>query len=423
MIKKIFRSYTFIFIAFFLLVFQAGAQTGTLSPYSRYGIGELQFRGFAYQRAMGGIGAAIQGAGKLNFLNPASYASDTLTTAEIGADGMLEKLSDASYSIKKKNANLSYLSLGFPVVKKVWGLSIGIIPYSAIGYELREKKETPVDANYFYSGSGGINRFYLGNGFNIGKNFSVGFNASYLFGSMNRVRRIEFLQSGYSHNRYTNTITVSDIYLDYGMQYRFNLKNEYRLLAGISGSNSTKINATRNVLWDNYILPAAEPRPIDTVLFTENEKGTITFPLNFNGGLYLTKNNKWGIGIDMNYQNWSNYQSFGSVESLDKSLRAALGAQWMPDHKSIRYFNRAEYRLGGYFNKGFLELKNTSINDYGLTAGIGLPLRKSFQSMINISFEFGKRGTTADNLVQERYGRLFIGITFNEDWFHKRKYD
>lgn len=423
MTKNNFISFTFSFIVFLFITIQLKAQTGTLSPYSRYGIGELQFSGFAYQRAMGGLGAGLQGSGKLNFSNPASYAADTLTTAEIGIDGMIENLSDANKTQQKKNANLSYLSLGFPIIKSTWGLSIGITPYSAIGYEIKERLETPVEANYFYTGSGGINRFYIGNGFRIGKNFFAGFNASYLFGSINRVRRVEFTQTGYLHNRYTNTLTVSDIYLDYGLQYRFQLKNDYHLLAGISGSNSSKVNATRTVLWENYVSAGDFTSPRDTAQFTDNEKGNIVFPLNVTGGAYLSKNNKWGVGMDINYQDWSNYKSFGSTENLDKSYKVALGGQWIPDYKSLRYFNRAEYRLGGYYHKGALQVKNTSINDYGITAGIGLPLRKSFQSMINISFEFGQRGTTTDNLVQERYGKLLIGITFNEDWFHKRRYD
>ncbi len=426
MIRLKFKSRLFIFILFFFSVFQSEAQTGTLSPYSRYGIGELQFNGFAYQRAMGGIGVALQSPGKLNFLNPASYASDTLTTAEIGAEGMIENLSDANKSQQKQNANLSYLSLGFPVIKNVWGLSMGITPYSAVGYEITEKQLTPLEANYFYTGNGGINRFYIGNGFKLSKHFSVGFNASYLFGSINRVRRVEFTKTGYLHNRYINTLTVSDIHLDFGLQYRFELKNDYQLLTGISGSNSSKVHATSTVLWENYYFRTSSgdvTGPLDTVQFIENEKGNITFPLNITAGAYLLKNNKWGMGMDLRYQDWTNYKSFGTTETFDQSLKIALGAQWIPDHKSLKYFHRAEYRIGGYYHKGFLQIKNTSINDYGITAGVGLPLRKSFQSMINIGVEFGQRGTIKDNLVQEKYGKLIIGITFNEDWFHKRRYD
>ena len=95
----------------------------------------------------------------------------------------------------------------------------------------------------------------------------------------------------------------------------------------------------------------------------------------------------------------------------------------IPDYKSPSYLGRIEYRLGGYYHDGVLHVNGISINDFGVTAGFGFPLRKSYQSMVNISFEFGQRGKTTDNLLQERYSKIFIGITFNEDWFRKHKYD
>ena len=45
------------------------AQTSTLSPYSRFGIGEMLFRGFSHQRGMGGVayGGTSAGSQRLPF--------------------------------------------------------------------------------------------------------------------------------------------------------------------------------------------------------------------------------------------------------------------------------------------------------------------------------------------------------------------
>ena len=424
--KNFFTVQLFAFIGFFLISTITLAQTGTLSPYSRYGIGEIQFNGFAYQRAMGGLGAALQYSGRLNFSNPASYATDTLSTVEIGADGMIAKLEDAGHSQQKQNANLSYIALGFPIIKHKWGLSIGVIPFSAVGYDVKQKLQQPIEATYFYSGSGGINRFYLGNGFRISRKLYAGFNASYLFGSINREKKVEYFQSGYLNNSYTNTVTINDIILDFGLQYLVELKNDFTLSLGLIGNSSSKINASQSVLWQNYYYRSSVSTvatALDIVESTDNQKGSITFPVNITGGFFLAKKNKWGVGLDLNYQDWSNYKSFGASDSLAEGLKLSLGANKIPDFKSLKYFNRAEYRAGAFYRDGSLSIRNTSINEYGVTAGVGLPLRKSLQSMINISVEFGQRGTVKDNLVKEQYGKLFIGITFNEDWFQKRKYD
>lgn len=63
-------------------------------------------------------------------------------------------------------------------------------------------------------------------------------------------------------------------------------------------------------------------------------------------------------------------------------------------------------------------LKNESINDYGMTFGLGLPVGLS---KINIGFELGKKGTTTQNLIQENYFNLNIGLSLSDLWFRKRE--
>ncbi|HQO87226.1 MAG TPA: hypothetical protein PKX84_06200, partial [Bacteroidia bacterium] len=60
----------FFTVLFLALGLTLHAQTGTETPYSRYGIGELLNSGFARQSAMGGLGAAFQSSSAVNFSNP-----------------------------------------------------------------------------------------------------------------------------------------------------------------------------------------------------------------------------------------------------------------------------------------------------------------------------------------------------------------
>ena len=56
------------------------AQNGTMTPYSAYGVGVLRDRATSIQRAMGGVGYAMNSGRQINAMNPASYAAiDTLT--------------------------------------------------------------------------------------------------------------------------------------------------------------------------------------------------------------------------------------------------------------------------------------------------------------------------------------------------------
>ena len=69
------------------------------------------------------------------------------------------------------------------------------------------------------------------------------------------------------------------------------------------------------------------------------------------------------------------------------------------------------------------------MKDYAITLGAGFPLRKIkvgetySQSIINVGFEIGQRGTTENQLIQEKYFKAVVGITLNDRWFIKRKYD
>jgi len=72
-------------------------------------------------------------------------------------------------------------------------------------------------------------------------------------------------------------------------------------------------------------------------------------------------------------------------------------------------------------NTGLI-INNQAINDSALTLGLGMPLRGAF-SNVNIGFELGNRGTTNAGLVKENYMNFSIGLSFNDKWFQKRKYN
>ena len=99
-----------------------------------------------------------------------------------------------------------------------------------------------------------------------------------------------------------------------------------------------------------------------------------------------------------------------------------MGVQFNPDHRSNNYLKTVYYRLGFYYENTYLQMKGSRLNKYGTSFGIGLPLRK-FGSIINLSYEIGRRGTIKDNLIQENYWSVFFGLTINDVWFLKRKYD
>ena len=51
------------------------AQQNTISPYSSFGIGDVQPQEFSLNNALGGVGAALRTENYLNPLNPASLSA------------------------------------------------------------------------------------------------------------------------------------------------------------------------------------------------------------------------------------------------------------------------------------------------------------------------------------------------------------
>ncbi len=406
------------------------AQTSTLSPYSRFGIGEMLFRGFSQQRGMGGIAYGGSSAGSLNFSNPATYAYDSVMVVEFGLDAEVIKQTQSNLKVQKTNSRLNTLSLGFPVLKNKIGLAFGIVPYSGKGYNIISTKNANIDTlgttlTNHYKGDGGYTRYFLGLGANITKNLSLGVNADYLFGTVSRQRRAEYSNTIMFNTNYQDDINISDFYFEMGLHWKQKINDKTMWGIGIVGAPAQNVKAKGTLWWVNYRVGSSGSDILkDTILYKPDVTGMITLPAYAGIGFNLTSGTKWQAGVDFTYQDWSTYKSFGFADTSTKSsMGVALGGSITPDITSISYFNRVQYRAGVYYNQSSLELRGNQLNEYGVSLGVGLPIRKSLQSAVNIAFEFGQRGTTADNLIKEQYARIVLGLTFNEVWFQKRKYD
>ena len=68
-------NHIFRILAFVLVGLSLSAQNESNSPYSRFGLGDLQSFSTATQSAMGGVGIASYDPLSINVSNPASYSS------------------------------------------------------------------------------------------------------------------------------------------------------------------------------------------------------------------------------------------------------------------------------------------------------------------------------------------------------------
>ncbi len=418
--KKNFFIKSVFFLIFLLSTFSIFSQNNTSSPYSMFGIGDLENKKFGISNAMGGVGIGVRNPYILNFTNPASYSSmDTLTFLfSVGIKNKITISETENDETLTNDMNLHHLSFGFPVIFKKWYVSCGLLPYSSIGYDINYNSETDNndDIKYTYQGVGNLNKVYFTNTFLLKEKFSFGLNASYMFGSIEKIKLVQ-PEDINSWDLKTNRKTqISDVFFDFGFQYTDSLKDfEYTL--GFTFANKTELKAEVNKVSEQSFFNL-----LDTLENSIYEKGDITLPNSFGLGFILRKKNKTTWGIDFAYENWKESKFFGENNDLENSFSLMTGGEYVPNYRSIKYFQRVKYRYGAHFSKSYLKLNGENIFDYGLSFGFGFPLSRK-KSTINISFAIGQRGTTKQNLIKESYAVININFSLHENWFTRRQFN
>ncbi len=406
---------------------QAFAQDGTASPYSFYGIGEVKFKGTNEFRTMGNL-SILRDSIHLNIVNPASYSALKLTTFSVGASSTFSKLKNATNGEKAQRSALDYLAVAFPVNN--FGFSFGLMPYTNVGYKLQNNStftlngETKNQVNQ-YVGKGEINRAYAGMAYNMHKNISIGMNFIYNFGEITS-QTVVAKEGVQDFSREKNISQINGYGFDFGVQMQTVIKNKIIWTNSLSFQPEIKLTSknSRNIAVINYGSGGAELVYDSRDVFIDNTKMNI--PTKINIGTGFGKAAKWFVGLEYSYQENSKLKNRFDVSAntnYENSSIFALGGYYIPKYNSFtNYWNRVTYRAGFKHGNTGIILNNQSIKDYGIDFGMGLPVGGSI-SNINIGFELRKRGTTAANLIQENYFNVYIGLSFNDKWFNKRKYN
>ncbi len=421
MIKKI------LFPICFLFSLASVAQEGTSSPYSFYGIGDVKFKGTADNRAMGGL-TIFQDSIHLNFQNPASFAALKLTTLSVGGSYLSTTLKTTSKEESARRSALDYLSVGIPMGK--FGAGFGLIPYSAVGYKIQTIAAGPPQSIRTSLGKGGLNKAFLGLGYAISSKFSVGADLSYNFGKI-ETSSLGFIDGVQYGTREQNRSDMTGVTLTTGIMYHSKINRKLSLASSMTFSPETKLKSSngRTIASIQYSTTGAEIVVNESIIDVSNT--ILTLPTKFSFGTGIGELKKWMIGAEVTFQENSKLRNrfddiVGSslhTMKFENSMKYNLGGYYIPNYNSFsNYWNKIVYRGGLRYENTGLVFDNESINDMGLTLGLGLPIPGAF-SNINIGFEFGKKGTTNANLVQENYGNLSIGLSFNDKWFNKKLYN
>ena len=414
MIKKI-----FVFVCF-SISFITFAQEGTSSPYSFYGIGDVKFKGTTENRSMGSL-SIFKDSIHLNLQNPASLSNIKQTTFTIGANTNTTIVNTATIDDKTKRTTLDYFAVGLPLGKI--GVSFGLLPYSSIGYRVQSTD----DANTLrkFNGKGSINKVYIGMAYEISKTWSVGATIDYNFGNITTNSYL-FPDQIALGTREQNTSNVRGATITTGLMYQSNFKGKKQIFGGFTFSPETTLNFnnTRTIATLPYSISGTDV--IYDVFDAQAPNNSIKMPTKITAGLGVGVLRKWQIGAQVDWQQSSKMGNrFNDIDQIifENATKFAVGGLYINKYNSFTsYLDRIVIRGGFYFQNTGMVINGQSIKDRAFMAGLGLPLYGTF-SNINIGMEFGKRGTTNAGLIEENYTNIHIGLSFNDLWFKKRKYE
>ena len=407
--------------------FSIFSQTNTGSPYSLNELGEINFTGNVSYQSMGGIDSSIDSI-EFNINNPSSLAKIKTTNYLIGTFYKSSSISNSLLKENIKTSNINYIAIGIPVKK--FGFGFGVLPYSSVGFNLQTTEEYNDDnsiSSRLFGAEGNINKAFLSVGIPFLKYFSLGASANYNFGKfnyekfnlMNGVNYGVFSNSsseitGFTYNFSSNVLIP--LKKDLSLSLLFSLYPEGELdsynIESLYTSNASSISLES---LGDFVDIDLDSRGLENTKLPVPKKSIYS--------IGLEKKNSWFIGAQYENKLSSGFKNvFLNLRNVSyrDANSISFGGYFIPDSSSlVSYWKRIKYRFGIKNDKKSIIVNNLPINQFSLNLGLGLPI--AGLSKANLGLEIGKIGN--DDLIKENYFSLRLGLSLNDVWFIKRKYN
>ncbi len=414
MLKKI------ILILVFPLIFVSGvfAQDDfpTGSPYTIFGIGDLNYSTAIRTTSMGIQGISLTG-NYINNLNPAALSKIPYTSFSVLFNYNFLKSSNGVTSVSSSNGNAFGINIGIPISQEQgWSLALGFNPYSLINYKIINNSSSLGETvKQTYAGRGGVSRINIGMSYTLLKSISLGADFNYAFGDIKDLKLVEFTSSsGFTPTRILREYDYTGTYFKGGaiveLDKLFKLKKSNEFTIGFLYESPLTLKSKLDGIYTSSI-------STDTVSI---EKGDIDIPARIGFGITKKVGNRYLLSSDLLMQNWSNFLSYGVVQpNYQSAMRIGAGVEIQPIENTDKTWDKLSYRFGGFYETSYYTVNGESINRIGINAGIGVPISK-FNSL-DFGISVSTRGKTENGLIKDDMIKLTAGLNFGELWFVRPK--
>lgn len=422
----------------------AQAQPTADSPYSAYGFGDLLSNGQATQALMGGMSLGITEPFAVLLGNPASYASLVRPVFETGVAFRSTRSTSSTASTTLNDANFTGFDIGVPFARGKWGLAMGLMPYSDVGYST--SRTNPFDGGnvkYAYTGSGGLDRAFFGLGHtiyqhptdslgNTGMRVMVGADMNFIFGSIEQTREAIYpANTGYTNIRAFSSLVLRSPTADASVMWQGDLTRKvkkggdnWRWSVGASVAMPARFRARYSNQVTTFVSSSGLETVRDTIPEAQGVKGKVELPMELGVGIGV-QNARWAFMAEMKQQDWRNTEvdvpGYAMATSFRNSTTFGAAVRFKPAMEG-NLLQRAVYRIGIQHAGAPLEIRAQELATNTATLGVSLPLNAAqTNSWFNFGAVLGQRGSTDEGLIKERYATVWIGVTFTpwrgERWF------
>ena len=417
---------TFLMLSGLLMATTVWSQAGTGSPYSFAGLGELNYKGNHWSRAMGGLEFYTDSM-HVDFNNPTSLGTLKMTNYALGLDYRSTSLKDNSNKQNINTAALNYLGVSIPTRR--FGFNFGLVPYSSVGYRLEYRDETDdVTEIQRFEGNGGLNLAFASIGFNLFPWWSVGGTMRYGFGNITHrssllidtLDRTTFIESNSSLSGISYKLsTVFRILMGETHLHFYSAFAPEGTLYSQNDEVYTTLSTSSTNIGQQQVVDLESAGLDETILMVPQ---TMTF------GFGIGRTRKWFLGAQYENTLSSDFRNeFITLSGLsyEDGNKISIGGFFIPNYSSLtNYWKRIVYRAGFYSQTTGISVQGSSLMDRGITFGVGLPaLRLGSFSNANLGLTIGSRNTDDPSHVKENYWQLKLGFSLNDLWFVKRKYN
>jgi hypothetical protein len=415
MLKKIIL--ILVFPLMFVSSLSAQDDFPTGSPYTIFGIGDLNYSTAIRTTGMGIQGISLTG-NYINNLNPAALSKIPYTSFSVLFNYNFLKSSNGVSTVSSSNGNAFGINIGIPISQEQgWSLALGFNPYSLINYKIiNNSVSLGENVKQTYAGRGGISRINIGMSYTLAKSISLGADFNYAFGDIKDLKLVEFTSSsGYTPTRilreydYTGTYFKGGAIIELDKLLKLKKLNDFSI--GFLYESPLTLASKLDGIYTSSI-------STDTVSI---DKGNIKIPARIGFGITKKVGNRYLLSSDFIMQDWSGFISDLAIgqTTYQSSMRIGAGVEIQPLENSEGTWDKLAYRFGGFYETSYYTVNGESINRIGVNAGIGVPISK--YNSLDFAISFSTRGNTSNGLIKDDMIKLTAGLNFGELWFVRPK--